>query len=329
MSTGYYLVDRPNPNYPQTRPRTAWGWTGPTGLVTVHTAEGALDRIAPDTGAENVAGFIATRTDPGGYHVLVDTDTTVDMAPDHLMTWHTAAYNLNGPGWGVSAACRSTEWDPDAGWTQAIIARMGAAIRAFWERNGHDPVTSARWLTHDQVRTAGGRIVGLIQHGVIQPADRSDAWALHPRRVELDQMLVDAIRGAAPTPITEDDMPAPKDWTADDWNAFRTNVVDKVNDATGSALTAHLGNPITGRSARQQLDAVVVNVDPVGAASPAGPGHGPAFLRTDVTAALAILTARNDGAGLDVDALAEQLAAAIAPELAQRFLDSFAARIAG
>ncbi len=201
----YWLLDHPNVSYPQTRPRTAWGWDKPTGLVTVHTAEGALDRIAPDTGAENVAHYIATRGDPGGYHVLVDTDSTVDMAPDGLMTWHTAAYNLNGPGWGISAACRSAEWDPDAEWTKAIIGRMGAAICAFWVRQGLDPIKSARWLTHDQVRDSGGRIVGLVHHGTVQPGDRSDAWALHPRRRDLDRMLIDAIIAAAGgAPLPED-----------------------------------------------------------------------------------------------------------------------------
>ena len=205
---GYYLLDHPNPAYPQTRPRSAWGWPAPTGLVTVHTAEGPLDRIAPDTGAENVAAFIASRTDPGGYHVLVDTDSTIDMAPDHLMTWHTAAGNLNGPGWGISAACRSTEWDPDTEWTRTIITRMGAAIRDFWTRQGHDPATSARWIPGRDVLAAGGRVVGLVHHGDVQPGDRSDAWATHPRRAELDRMLIDAITGATQPDNEEEELMA-------------------------------------------------------------------------------------------------------------------------
>lgn len=203
-----YLDDNPQ-RYPQQRSRVAWGWNGPTGLVTVHTAEGALDRIAPDRGAENVANYITTRSDAGGYHVLVDQDSTIVMARDDMMTWHTAAYNLNGPGWGVSAACRSVEWDPDAEWTQNVIGRMGAAVREFWQRQGHNVAASARWLTHDQVRNAGGRIVGLIHHGVIQPSDRSDAWALHPRRGDLDAMLVAAILD---TPTTPTPPPITKDW---------------------------------------------------------------------------------------------------------------------
>ena len=234
---GHYLLDHPNPNYPQTRPRTSWGWLRPTGLVTVHTAEGALDRIAPDTGAENVAGFIASRSDAGGYHVLVDTDSTIDMAPDDLMTWHTAAGNLNGPGWGISAACRSTEWDPDADWTRTIIGRMGAAIRAFWERQGHDPVASARWIPGRDVLAAGGRVVGLVHHGDVQPGDRSDAWALHPRRAELDQMLVDAITG---TPAPD---PAPPDPSEEDDDMPQPPLIQLASTKPGTVWGAHIGIP--------------------------------------------------------------------------------------
>jgi len=203
-----YLDTHPQ-NYRQQLHRSAWGWDGPTGLVTVHTAEGALDRIAPDTGAENVANYITIRSDPGGYHVLVDTDSTIVMARDEMRTGHTRAGNLNGPGWGISAAVRSTEWDPDAEWTKTIIASMGAEIRAFWERQGFDPVASARWISGRDVLNAGGRVVGLTHHGDVQSEDRSDAWATHPRRAELDQMLIDAIVGAAPAPPPPS---PPKDW---------------------------------------------------------------------------------------------------------------------
>jgi len=231
---GYYLLDRPNPNYPQTRPRSAWGWSAPTGLVTVHTAEGALDRIAPDTGAENVANYVATRSDAGGYHELIDQDSVVQMAPDHLMTWHTAAFNLNGPGWGISAACRSEEWDPDAAWSRKIITTMGARIAEFWRRQGIDPRTAARWLTLEQVRDSGGRVVGLVQHGVVQPGDRSDAWARHPQRVRLDQMLLDAISAAAggttptTTPVPEEDIMATRAELQQDLKAEADRIIAAI-----------------------------------------------------------------------------------------------------
>lgn len=189
---GFYNDDHPNTRYPQQRARSAWGWTKPSGLVMVHTVESFIDRLGPDTGAENCANYIATRSDAGGYHELIDSDSFVQMSADGMMTWHTAAAKINGPGWGISAACRATDWDPDDDWTRRTIATMGARIRAFWERQGINPATAARWLTMEQAHRFE---IGLCHHGVAQPADRSDAWVRHPQRARLDQMLLDAIGG--------------------------------------------------------------------------------------------------------------------------------------
>ncbi len=209
---GFYLIDRPNPYTAQCRhPRRA----PLSGTVSVHTAEGALDAIAPDTGAENIAGFIGTRRDYGSYHVIVDSDSVVAIAPDDYETWNVAESDAFGQGmnshvWGISAACRSVEWDPDTAWTQTVIRKMGAEIRAFWSRNGWNPddPNVCRWLTRDEARR---RQPGLVHHGVVQPSDRSDAWALHPRRAELDAMLIAAIRQDQPPPEPEEDIMATKE----------------------------------------------------------------------------------------------------------------------
>jgi len=221
---GYYLQDHPNLKYEQTRPRTAWGFSKPSGLVTVHVTAGKADFVGDDWGAENAANFVATRGDAGGYHVIVDSDSTINMAPDHYMTWHTAAFGLNGPGWGVSAACLPDEWDPSSDWTKKTIKRMGEAIAAFWIRQGIDVRSAARWLSFEEAKS--GRVPGLVQHGTIQPGDRYDAWvklssgAPHPHQATLDAMLITAILEAAyggfvPPQQEPNDMPlndADKTW---------------------------------------------------------------------------------------------------------------------
>lgn len=205
----YFLVEHPNSVCPQWRtPRRA----PLSGTVGVHTCEGVMDDVGLDTGAENVASYISTRADYGSYHVIVDSDSTVDCVPDDYEAWHIAepdAYGagMNSHSWGVSAACRTVDWNPDDPWTQATILLMGQAIAAFWTRNGFDPLDPAicRFLTRDEAKR---RTPGLVLHGVVQPGDRSDAWRDHPRRPELEAMLLDAIRGTTPTPIPpEDDMP--------------------------------------------------------------------------------------------------------------------------
>jgi len=163
-------------------------------MVAVHTAEGAMDDVGIDTGGENVASFIAGRSDYGSYHVLCDSDSTVRMAPDDHETWHVGADMHNWHAWGISAACRTVDWSPTSAWTRATIRRMGAEIAAFWSRNGFDvDQLAGRWLTREQ---ALRHEPGLIEHGVAQPADRTDAWANLPLRQTYRQMLTDAILAA-------------------------------------------------------------------------------------------------------------------------------------
>jgi hypothetical protein len=228
---GFYLLDHPNRIAQYRHPRRA----RLSGMVGVHTSEGVMDTVGPDTGAENVARFIVGRADYGSYHVICDSDSTVNMAPDDYETWHIGADAHNWHSWGISAACRTVDWDPGSAWTQATITRMGVAVAGFWARNGFDvDKLAGRWLTREQARA---HQAGLIEHGTAQPADRSDSWATRPDRAVLRQMLTDAIltahrgdTGAIPAPIPppseeDDDMlKAPrKSWRteAGEWFALR------------------------------------------------------------------------------------------------------------
>lgn len=210
--TDYFLLDHP----PASRQFFSSRANAATGAVGVHTTEGVLDRIAPDTGAENVAGFISRRSDPGSYAEILDTDSVVPMVPDDYTTFSVAQSGYNSRTWNIALACRADELDPDDPTTQLLIARLGERIRAYWERNGFDPVACARW-----VGTGGLSGPGLFNHGDVQPQDRSDAWAKHPRRAELDQMLVAAIIGQTPE---EDDMTPEQDAILRDVQAWVKNL---------------------------------------------------------------------------------------------------------
>lgn len=188
-----------------------------SGCVAVHTTESIVDVTPPDRGAENVAEFILGRCDYGSYHVIVDADGPLHLAPDDAETWNVAASLPNGYGhnshiWGIAAACRSTDWDPDDQWSRTVIDLMGREIAAFWARNGFDAVaTNPRWLSKAE---ADAEQPGLILHGTVQPWDRSDAWRYHPRRSELDDMLLAAIRrhaGAPPSDSQEDELMTARD----------------------------------------------------------------------------------------------------------------------
>lgn len=215
-----------------------------SGIVFVHTAEGVQDDVGPDSGAENVAGFISRRTDPGSYHVLVDSDSDIDVVRDECEAFQVAANGHNRHGWGISFACRTTDLDPDDPWTQAAMARAGRKIREFWQRHGFDPVTSARWITKGDADAR--RMPGLCCHGTAQPADRTDAWSRHPRRAELERMLIVAITGAnvpAATPepeeSEEDDVKQYIVWdhrTGRGWHVFGNTKVYLANGEQVDAL---------------------------------------------------------------------------------------------
>jgi hypothetical protein len=170
-----------------------------------------MDNVGPDTGAENVASFIARRTDaPGSYHEIVDSDSYVAMMPDDYTAFGAAAPGYNSTCWHVSFACRTSDLNPEADWTRKAFVIAGARIAAFWERNGFDVGASAAWLPAPEVKTRPG----LTNHGDAQPVDRSDAFARHPQREALADLLVRAILDAVPPkpPGPENPMPEREMW---------------------------------------------------------------------------------------------------------------------
>lgn len=121
---GFYLLEHSSVN------GTQWQqWTYPrrgaslSGTCIIHTAESVLDNVGPDAGAEDCAAFIARRTGSyGSYHTLVDSDSIIELAPYEYETWQDSETN----NWavGISAACRTTDWNT-----------MGEAKREGYYRN--------------------------------------------------------------------------------------------------------------------------------------------------------------------------------------------------
>jgi hypothetical protein len=194
---GYYLLDNPPASqqfYPSRNGKLSGG-------VVLHTTESPADRTPPDNGARNVAGFISRRSDPGSYHVIVDSQNIVPLLPASYTAFHVAASGYNSTTYGVSIAARTTDLHPDDPWTQAAVLNAARAMVGFWEANGFDPVASARWIAAPDTRTT----FGVTTHGDAQPADRSDAWTRHPHRPALDAMLVACVRQIVDPPPDPDE----------------------------------------------------------------------------------------------------------------------------
>jgi hypothetical protein len=195
VSTGYYLLDHPNPNTPQFRtPRRERA----SGVVVVHTDE------APQQpgGSLGTAQFIARRTDYGSYHTIVDSTTTTRLAPPitHEVWGAAQPYGTNSHALHLSFRGQRHRWGQDPGYDDAAIKRAGVEI-AGWLRTlfAGDAAKYVRWLTVDDVVA---RRAGLVEHGTIQPGDRVDPWVRLPDQQAFRSRLSAAVlANLAPPPV--------------------------------------------------------------------------------------------------------------------------------
>lgn len=184
-----------------------------TGCTVLHTAESVMDNLGPDTGAEAVAEFIRTRTTPGSYHDLCDSDTAIELVDYNRGAYHDGTGSNN---WALSIswACRTTDWAKMTPQKRRAFLRQGAI--AFARQQGYRrligaPLTELRLITKAQSDRGES---GFIYHGHRDPGRRSDpgttASAPFPFAEFVAECLV-VLRGAAPIPapslVLEDDMP--------------------------------------------------------------------------------------------------------------------------
>lgn len=190
----YYLINNP----PASRQFWPSRQNGLSGGVVIHTTEGA----GGGNSAENTAGFISRRSDPGSYHCIVDSeaDTAVMLMPDDYTAFGVAASGYNSRCWMIAIAAPSAALDADSPYTQVEIDNMGREIVNFWKRNGFDPSTSAQFIG-EEVKDRPG----IAHHGDVQPWDRSDAWSRREDRWIFDSLLLQAIArhagGGSPAPL--------------------------------------------------------------------------------------------------------------------------------
>ena len=169
MATDYYLLDNPPARSQYRKTRRA----KPTGAIVLHTAESILDKIDPDSGAENVARFIQRRSNPGSYHRIGDRDSIVKLIPFSYEAWQDGT-GSNAWAIGISLAMQAHTW-PDLTTqhrNQLIdtMARM-ADEAADWLKAEHGITVPAIRLT--KAETDAGK-PGFIAHGDRDPARRTD-----------------------------------------------------------------------------------------------------------------------------------------------------------
>lgn len=151
----------------------------PSGVIVLHTAENTPDYVAFDGGAEAVANFIRTRTTPGSYHELVDSDSSIN-----LVSWMDEAYHdgtgTNPHSFGLSFATRADVWPlaPQA-WRDGAIENgaIRAAAYAKWIRARRGIIIPAHPIS---VTEARARQPGFVTHAQLDPGRRSDPGVRFP-----------------------------------------------------------------------------------------------------------------------------------------------------
>lgn len=159
-----------------------------TGCTVLHTTESAFDEMGADTGAEAVSNFIRTRSTPGSYHDIVDSDSWVRLVEYVHGAYHDGTGSNN---WALalSFACRTTDWRRMPRAKRASMLRNGA--RAFaeqqrWRKANGAPYTRLRLITKAQ-SDAGWS--GLTYHGYRDPGRRSDPGVSPPDLFPFDEFI--------------------------------------------------------------------------------------------------------------------------------------------
>lgn len=181
---GFYLLDHP----PASRQYLAKRRAAETGCIVVHTPEGGVDLTPPDTKAESVAAYIARRSDPGSYHSIHDSDSTVWMMP---WTFEAAQDGTGSNRWavGISVACNAADWPRLLAnhpvWVDGALAQLavGACTYALDLHRRTGIVIPARWISKAQ---SDARMAGFITHGERDPGRRSDPGPAFPRKKFLE-----------------------------------------------------------------------------------------------------------------------------------------------
>lgn len=176
-----YLFKHP-PARTQFKPRRAQ----PSGAVVVHTTENAADLVGLDSRAEQVARFIAGRTNAGSYHLLIDSDSWILLVP---FTSEAFGDGTGGNPFAIhmSFACYAHEWDtlPER-WIRGAMAQAREALAhadEYLRENGTR--LTAKVLTDDEYRA---HRPGFVAHGTIDPDRRTDPGQDFPWSRLLDQL---------------------------------------------------------------------------------------------------------------------------------------------
>ena len=241
MSTGYIMLDSPNPTTPQgTFPRR--GGYAPSGTCIVHTSEGAWT-----AGVDSLTGLVQRRADYGCYHRACD---WIDIARYYPWWWECwQDSETNNWAVGIAAACRTTDWkimpaEIREGYYRNM-ARMAADF-VLYMKEVHGITVPLRRITGAEARN---RVPGFCAHGDSGIA-RSDPgadfdWPLFFKyTAEALNNPEDTLSAAEVKTITDSVNHA--------FHRLETELPGKIAEAVRNALKTTYMDPETGQPTEQE-----------------------------------------------------------------------------
>jgi hypothetical protein len=182
----------------------------PTGTIVLHTAENAPDLDGPDPTAENMARFIAGRTDAAGsYHLIGDRDSHVQLVPFDWEAFHDGT-GSNPWSIGISLACKAAWFrqapDDQKLWYMARLATM-ARLASDWLQATHGITVPVRRLTKASATEPGFCSHQDRETWFGKPGRRTDPWGNSDPMWHLFLSLYeDTASTTTPAPQEDDDV---------------------------------------------------------------------------------------------------------------------------
>jgi N-acetyl-anhydromuramyl-L-alanine amidase AmpD len=168
MSTGFYLLDHPNPHgilNPDGRYHGYMQRRAAITLIVMHVPVVAQDVVGNDPTAENVARFFASTDRSASAHVNIDRDSTVDLLPDTHVAFHVRDYN--SPSLGVECGWGHLDWGKHPAADREVIERVAAWCAPRVVKYG----IPLKRLTKRQVDAGAA---GFTDHSRLDPTRRKD-----------------------------------------------------------------------------------------------------------------------------------------------------------